>query len=503
MAARLPLCAVAVATCALAACTTVGPNFERPASPSAATGYAMAGERVPASVRLDPEARTAGAWWQAFGSPALDETVRLALAENPGVAEAKATLERYQASEAEAAGLRKPQVDFTPNLQRQKFNPNAFGIRGGTSPVPGFGSGRTFNLFSLAGRVSYDMDLFGGGRRRVEEAAARTESAARQADAAYLTLSGSVALQAMRIAGLRDEIKAIEAIAEDDRALLGLARKSLALGGIPRTTLTGVEAQLAEDEAILPPLRREYDEARHRLALLVGRSPADWTAPDFDLAQMAVPASVPVTLPSALIRRRPDILAAEADLHAATAEIGVKLADRYPNLRLSANGALSALKPGDVVSTDSSSYTLLAGLTAPLFDGGARKARSRAAEAEARAAMARYRQTVLKAFTEVSDGMAALRSDQEEVDALARAVAHSQQLADDTLAAARLGARTAGDVIQSRRQLDRDKRNLAQAQAQRLGDFVSLYVASAADWRESRTAAESTGGGANGVGPGR
>lgn len=499
MSARVLFCAGAVAAAAtLAACTTVGPDFKPPASPSAAPGYAMAGERAPASVRLDPEARTAGPWWQAFGSLALDQTVRLALADSPGVEEAKATLERYQASEAEIAGDRKLQAELTSNAQRQKFNPNAFGFKGGGAAFPGFGTARTFNLYSLGGRVSYDLDLFGGGRRQVEQAGARTEYAQRQADAAYLTLSGSVAIQAMRIAGLRDEIKAIEAITEDDRTLLGLAHKALDLGGIPRTTLTGVEAQLAEDEAVLPPLRREYDTARHRLALLVGKSPADWTAPDFDLAQMAVPATVPVSLPSGLIRQRPDILAAEADLHAATAAIGVKVADQYPNLRLSANGAFTALTPGDVISTDSTGYTLLAGLTAPLFDGGARKARTRAAEAEARVAMARYRQTVLKAFTEISDSMGALTRDQEELDALAGAVSHSQQLADDTLAAARLGARTAGDVIQSRRQLDRDLRNLAQARARQLSDFVSLYVASAADWRDTGTS-----GGPSGVGPGR
>ena len=498
MSARLPLCAIAcAASWVLAGCTTVGPDFQRPASPSPAAGYATAGEGAPASVRLDPEARTGGAWWQAFGSQALNQTMRLALEDNPGVAEAQATLERFQAAEAEAGGQRKAQAELTANAQRQKFNSQAFGFKGGASSFPGFGTSRTFNLYSLGARVSYDLDLFGGGRRQVEEAGARTERAARMADAAYLTLSGSVALQAMRIAGLRDEIKAIEAIAEDDRTLLGLAHRALDLGGIPRTTLTGVEVQLAEDEAILPPLRREYEIARHRLALLVGRSPADWTAPDFDLAQMAVPAAVPVSLPSGLIRRRPDILAAEADLHAATAAIGVTIADQYPDLRLSANGALSALSPGNVISTDSTGYTLLGGLTAPLFDGGARKARTRAAEAEARVALARYRQTVLKAFTEVSDSLAALRSDQGELDAMVSAVAHSQQLADDTLAAARLGARTAGDVIQSRRQLDRDKRSLAQAQARQLGDVVGLYVASAADWRETPTT-----GGAHGLSPG-
>jgi NodT family efflux transporter outer membrane factor (OMF) lipoprotein len=429
--------------------------------------------------------------------------VRLALTDSPSVAQAKATLQRYQATERATIGARQPEVIATPSIQRQKFNPKAFGIDDKSS-VPGFGgfNGRTFDLFSLTGRVNYDLDLFGGGRRRVEAAGARTQQAAHEADAAYLALSGNVALQAMHIAGLRGEIAAMEQINSDDRALLGLAHKAFAVGGIPRTTVTQVEAQLAEDEAILPPLRRQYDQARHQLALLVGKSPADWTAPDFDLAQMTVPSSVPVALPSSLVRRRPDILAAEAELHAATAAIGVAMADQYPAIRLSANGGFSGLTPGDVISPDASAWTLLGGVAAPLFDGGARKARTKEAQAEALEALARYRVTVLRAFVEVSDAMAAVQSDQSELEALTRAVARSQLGADDTLAAARLGARTAGDVIQSRRQLYNDQRRLAQAQAQRLSDLIDLYAASAADWRD-QAQAQAPAGGAIGVGPGR
>ncbi|MBL8556390.1 MAG: efflux transporter outer membrane subunit [Phenylobacterium sp.] len=483
----------------LGACTTVGPDFKRPDAPAGAADYTPPGEAKAAVVQLSPEARAAGPWWLAFRSEALDRTVRLALAESPDVAEAQATLERYQAAASETAGERGVQVEGTGNAARQKFNSKSFGIKSGStnSPFSSFGT-RTFNLFSLGARVTYDLDLFGGERRRAEQAGARVEQAEREADAAYLTLSASVALQAMRIAGLRDEIKAMEAIVEDDRTLLGLAHKALSIGGIPRTTLTGIEAQLAEDEAVLPPLRRQYDTARRQLALLAGRSPGDWTPPDFDLAQIAVPAQAPVSLPSELVRRRPDILAAEADLHAATAAIGVAVADRYPALRLSANGSLSGLTPDDLFSPSSTGYTLASGLTAPLFDGGARKARTRVAEAEARVSQARYRRTVLKAFNEVSDAMAALKTDEDEIAALTRAVGHSQQLADDTLAAARLGGRTAAEVIQSRRQMDRDLRSLAEARARRLSDIVTLYAASGADWREAQTA-----GGVGGVGPGR
>ncbi|HQT53206.1 MAG: efflux transporter outer membrane subunit [Phenylobacterium sp.] len=501
---RLFLATASAAALALAACTTVGPDFQTPAPVSTAPGYAMAGEQPPPGVRLDPDARMAGPWWQAFGSPALDGVVRLALADSPSVAEARAKLERYQAAQQEATGERGPQAEANANAQRQKFNPAAFGFQSAAdAPGPvGFSRARTFDLFSLGGRVSYDLDLFGGGRRRVEAAAARAEQAVHEADATYLALSANVALEAMRIAGLRGELAALEAIVADDRTLLDLAHKAFAIGGIPRSTVVQIEAQLAEDEAILPPLRRRHDAARHQLALLVGRPPADWTAPDFDLAQFTVPAVTPVSLPSNLVRRRPDILAAEAELHAATAAIGVALADQYPNIRLSANGALSALDPADLISPDAAGWTLLSGVTAPVFDGGARKARTRQAEAEARGAHARYRLTVLRAFVEVSDAMAALRTDQQRLDALKRAVALSGESADVTLVAARLGARTASEVLQSRRQLDRNRRDLAEAQAERLADLVTLYAASAADWRATAAPA-SIRGGPDGAGAGR
>ena len=257
-------------------------------------------------------------------------------------------------------------------------------------------------------------------------------------------------------------------------------------------------AQLAEEGALVPPLRRQHDAARRQLALLVGKSPALWSPPDFDLGELTVPATTPVSVPSTLVRRRPDILAAEAELHAATAEIGATLADQYPNIRLSANGALSAIKPEDVISSDSSGWTLLGGLTAPVFDGGARKARTRQAEAAAREALARYRLTVLRAFVEMSDAMGALETDRQRVDALTRAVSLSGESAEVTLQAARLGGRTALEVIQARRQLDRDRRDLAQARGQRLADLVSLYAASGADWR-----ATDVSGGQDGVSAGR
>lgn len=479
----------------LAACTTVGPDFKPPAAVSQAESYAMKGDAAAANVTLDPKVRTAGPWWRAFGSPALDEVVRLALEGNPSVDEARAALARYEAAEDEAVGQRKPQAELTANAQRQKFNPASFGFStknlpatASTSPFASFGTARTYSLFSLGGRVSYDLDLFGGGRRRVEAAGARVEQARHEADAAFLSLSATVAQQAVRIAGIQGEIAALQEIVTDDRTLLDLAYKALKIGGIPKTTVLQIESQLAEDEALLPPLQRQLTAARHQLALLVGRSPADWSPPDFRLEDFRLPAAAPVSLPSALVGQRPDILAARAELHAATAAIGVAKADEYPDIRLSANGSFQSLKPQDVISSDSIGWTALTGLTAPVFNGGARKAHTRAAEADARRALARYRLTVLRAFTEVSDAMASLATDQDRVRVLSRGAGFSSETADITLAAAKLGGRTAGDVVQSRRQLDSERRSLAQAQAQQLGDLVTLYAATGADWRTAAPA---------------
>jgi len=473
----------AVSALAVGACQTVGPDFKAPEAPkgAAGAGYAMAGDAAAPGARLDPEARVAGPWWQAFGSPELDETVRLALSDSPSVAEAKATLERYQAEARAARGAQLPQVEGTAGAQRERINTQAFGFTGFPSP--------TISLYSVGATVSYDLDLFGGARRRTEEAQARVDEAARQADAAYLSLSGNVALQAMKVAGLRAQIAAVQAVIDGDRQTVEMVRKAQAAGGEAPSATTGAQAQLAEDEALIPPLQRQLDQARHQLALLVGKSPAEWSAPEFDMARLTAPAEIPVALPSTLVRRRPDILAAEAELHAATAAIGVAVANQYPDLKLSANLTQSAIKPENIFDYSSSGWNLLSGVTAPIFSGGTLKAQRQAAEAEARASLARYQQTVLRAFVQVSDALAALATDQQQADALTRAQASAESNVRDAENAYRLGGGSMMQVVDARRQLSRARRALAEAQGLRFSDMVTLYAATAADWRADQAVA--------------
>jgi len=462
---------------ALGACTTVGPNFKTPDGPKgqAASGYAMAGDPAAPGVRLTPEARAAGPWWQAFGSPELDAAMREALAANPTVAEANANLAKAQAQLAATKGEQKVQVDANAGAQRERINTQAFGFAGFPSP--------TISLYSIGATVSYDLDLFGGKRRATEADQARVDQAGREADAAYLALTGDVALQAMRIAGLRAEIAAVQGIVASDRQNIQMVRNAQAAGGEARSALSIGAGQLAEDEALLPPLQRDLDAARHQMALLAGRSPAEWTAPDFDLAKLDDTAVVPVSLPSELVRRRPDILAAEAELHAATAEIGVAVANQYPNIQLSAALTQSAIKPEKLFDYSSSGWNLLAGVTAPIFHGGTLKAERKVAEAEARAALARYQQTVLRAFVQVSDVLSALGADQTAIDSLKRANAAAEVSLKDAETAYRLGGGALQQVVQAQRTRSRARRALAEVQRDRYEDLVQLYAATAADWR--------------------
>ncbi|MGE5501102.1 MAG: efflux transporter outer membrane subunit [Ignavibacteriales bacterium] len=465
---------LAACVLALAGCKTVGPDFHAPPGPTTG-GYAMAGDPVAVGVRLDPDARALGPWWQAFGSPELDQTVRTALADSPTLAEATAILQRYQEEARAVRGAELPQVDAAAGAQRERINTQAFGFTGFPSP--------TISLYSIGATVSYDLDLFGRKRRATEAAQARAEAAARQADAAYLTLTGNVATQAMRVAGLRAQIAAMEAVIADDQRTIEMVRAAERAGGAAPSAATGATAQLAEDQAAIPPLQRQLAEARHQLALLSGKSPAEWTAPDFDLSRLTAPAEIPVSLPSTLVHRRPDILAAEAELHEATARIGVAVANQYPDIRLSANLTQSAIKPEKLFDYSASGWNVLAGVTAPIFHGGALSAQRRAAEAEARASLARYQQTVLRAFTQVSDVLAALATDQTQIAALSKAQAAAEANVRDAEAAYRLGGGPLIDVVDARRGLSRARRNLAEAQAQRLADIVELYAATAADWR--------------------
>ncbi|MEP6868211.1 MAG: efflux transporter outer membrane subunit [Novosphingobium sp.] len=475
---RNQLAAAVLPLALLAGCKTVGPNFTAPAAPTgdvyAASG---AGAKGPAaSFGSGPAQR----WWTAFGSSEMDALVDRALAGNHSLAASVATLERAQERVHAVAGRQLPQVDANARLEHEKVNLAAFGLDPG-SLGPGL-SVKPFTLYSVGGGVSYDLDLFGGARRASEQATADTEALAREAEAAHLTIAGRVVVQVLTLAALNDRIATERALIAEDQRNVALTEAKRKGGEGTLVEVLSAQGQLTQDQAGLPQLEQQRAEARDMLAVLVGITPADLGPTDFSLAAMRLPSEVPVTLPSELVHKRPDILAAEARLHSATAAIGVATARLYPNINLSASFEQATTHPEDLFSGSSNGFNLISGLTAPIFHGGTLKAEKRGAEAETRAASARYQQTVLEAFGQVSDLLAALGNDAEAVALRGQAAS----VADRSLGLSRrsfqVGYSGILQVLDASRGAQQARLAMVDARSRQFINVARLYVATAGGW---------------------
>lgn len=461
----LPLLAAAL----VQGCISVGPNYKTP-DVGAPAAYQPEDEIVP------PEARYAaglpsGAWWTAFHSSALDSSIEKALANSPTIAEADARLRSVAASYRAVRGDNLPTVDMTGSRGRERINFAAFGF----PEAPPLGLDR----YSVGGTVRYDLDIFGGRRRNDEAAQANLDAESSRAAAARLSLAGNVVLQALEIASLQSQIKAAQEVITADNETLSLAEKAVKLGAQPDVSTLVPGAQLAQDEAALPPLKRRLSEARNAFAALLGEAPGKAVIPNFTLADFQVPTEVPVALPSELVRRRPDIVAAEQSLHASVALIGVREADLYPKIALTGSITNMADTFRDAFNYEASGWRYGADLTAPIFHGGALRARVGVAKADAQAAAARYNQTVLRAFVEVADAMSALTYDTETLTAQRRALDVAQANLNARKRLFELGRGEILDTLDAQRQANIARRAAAAADGERLKSLATLYAATA------------------------
>jgi len=479
--------ALAAAALALAACT-VGPDFQRPAAPdvkrytaaadagpaadaasgaAAAPAVATAAGAAAAGPQVDFGGRPQPAWWQLFGSTELDDVVRQAVAGNPGLVSARATLAQAGELATAASGNRYPQVSLNAGAGRQQYGAQFLGSFK-LAPFTAFGAGPA---------VSYVLDYDGGARRTDEQAAAQVQYQQSQLDAAYLALTGNVVLQAIAVAATRAQIDAVQQMLTEDADNLRLVQSAFDAGAVSRADLVSARSQQAADQTLLPPLRQQLSEARHRLSLLSGNAPAQWVPPDFELAHLALPAQVPVSLPSDLVHQRPDILSAEAQLHAATAAVGIATANLYPRIQLTAGISQQALRPEALFNGASTAWSLLSTLSAPLFDGGTRRAEKRAAIDAMQARAADYRQTVLSAFGQVADLLDALQHDAQEVAAETASVNAAQD--NIGLARASYAAGNTGllQLLDAQRQHEQAQLGLLRARAHQYRDIAQLLLA--------------------------
>ncbi len=468
---------------ALAGCT-VGPDFVPPAAPPT-KDYVPGGlPALPDPGGTEPQQRfvpggtVSGAWWDLFHSPKLSAVLTQAIADSPTLAAAEATLHEAHERERQAQGAFFPQADFSASAGRQRTSLLPEGINQ-LGPID--------NLYSVGPTVSYALDIFGLNRRRVEQQGAIVSYQEFQLDGAYLTLTGNAVRQAVTIASTRAQLAELDRLIADDERNLDLVRREFAVRNKTVSDVEAARSQLAADRALLPPLRQQLSIARDALALLVGKSPGDWSAPDFDLAEFALPRALPVTVPSQLVRRRPDILAAQAQLHEASAVVGVATAQLYPSLTLSASLTQEALQTATLFTSSATAWSIATGLTAPIFHGGELQAQKRGAEDAYQSAFATYRQTVLQSFVQVADVLQSLDHDAQLIAAQQAAVASSQA----ALAAARdsyaYGQVDVLQVLDAERQLEQARLGAIRAAAQRYLDSADLFNAMGGNWQSWRT----------------
>jgi NodT family efflux transporter outer membrane factor (OMF) lipoprotein len=475
---------------------TVGPDFKPPAAPSTARYTAPDETRVgaaDASSGSSPQTLAVGEkvavdWWTLFQSPDLDSVVKQAIDGSRTLESAKERLTQAHEAIAAASSALYPQVAVGAGVDRQKVSATQFGLPPSAFPLP-----PNFNLFQVGATVGYSIDVFGATRRQIEAQSALAEFQRDQLDAAYWTLTGNTVMQAIQVAAMRAQMKSLEDLLQIDRQNLDLVRKERNAGAVPDNDVVSAETQLAEDETLVPGYELQLSAAKHALAVLVGRPPADWAAPDFDLSALVLPTRLPLTVPSDLVRQRPDIQAAEAQLHAASAEVGVATAQLYPAVTLSGGITSSALQAHELFNPAGLVWSIAAGLTEPVFDGGMRRAQRRAALAAFKASAADYQQTVLQAFEQVADVLEALASDSR----LLSAQQHALDMASESVRLERISYTRGGtgliNLLDAQRQYQQALLGYARVEARRYQDTTQLLVAMGGGWWNPQTASTRSG----------
>jgi NodT family efflux transporter outer membrane factor (OMF) lipoprotein len=491
---RLVHAAFAFACSAVVSGCAVGPDFIAPAPPDAA-GY-TAGRAPGSTARSDVHGGEAqrflngrdipGDWWRVFGSRGVRTLTERALKNNPDLAAAQAALRVAQANLAAGKASFFPTIDgnFSTSRQSSPTTPPTLDENGNLVLPP---SG-TFNLFTGQVSVSYTPDVFGGIRRNVESLQALSDNQRFQLEATYLTLTSNIVVAAVQEASVRGQIDATQSLIKIASDVLKLLRTQFDAGQIAQADVVAQEAALAQIEQTLPPLQRQLEQQRHLLSALTGGLPDKEPPEKFTLGGLKLPRGLPVSVPSQLVQQRPDLRAAEENLHSASALIGVAVANRLPNVTLTGNLGSTSLTIGQLFSPGTGSWTIAGSVLQPIFDGGLLYQREVAARATFEQTTSQYRSTVVTAFQNVADSLSALRND---AVALQKAVA-AEDAANRSLTIARrrleLGDINYILVLNAQQTYFQALLTRVQAQANRFADTAALYQALGGGWwnREDR-----------------
>lgn len=419
-------------------------------------------------------------WWALFHSKPLNELICLGLNNSPTLAAAEAALRQAEENMRAFVGSTMfPYVSALPSAQRERFSAATFGVDpngGATSPTT------VFNLYNVSVNVTYTLDVFGGNRRGIEALGAQVEYQNFLLEAANLTLASNIVTTAITEASLRAQIQATRELILLNETSLKIVKQQFQLGGVSRTDVLLQEGQLANVRATLPPLEKTLALTRHSLSVLIGELPSENQLHKFHLLELTLPTQLPVSLPSCLVRQRPDIRASEALLHAASANIGVAVANMLPQITLNGSYGTEANHWSDLFQGNSAIWSYGAQLLQPIFAGGSLNAKRKAAIAAYDQAAAQYQQTVLQAFQNVADTLRSLELDavtlkrQTEAETAANA---SMKLAQQQF---RLGAINYLTLLNAENQYQLARINRIQAEALRYADTAALFQALGGGW---------------------
>jgi NodT family efflux transporter outer membrane factor (OMF) lipoprotein len=462
----------ALAGALLAGCT-LGPNFTRP-EPEAG-GYAHAAPAPTAARSVEYGADVADGWYQLFHSAALDQLVRGALAGNPDLAGARHGLVAAQYELKAVSGSQLPQIDATGQIGRAHINGSFF-----YGPVNAIKA--TGNRFELGPELAYNLDPFGATRRQVEAQRAATSVARDQVLNTYVTLVDQTVVTAFDYAATQAEIDVTQSLVQELDSQFELTRTLENAGKITRADTLQAQTQLENLRATLPALEQQRDTYRNALAQLSGQTPDSFTMPALTLRDFTLPGKLPLSLPSSLVRQRPDILAAEDQLHEASASIGVAEAARLPSLSITAQYAQQTSALSDFLTRPGAIWSAGLNATAPIFHGGALAARQHEAEERYAQAQASYRSAVIAAFVEVANALQALEHDGEGYAAHSVALGAAAANRDLALAQYRAGKYTELQVLTAEQQYQDAALTEVQADVQRFTDTAALFRALGGGW---------------------
>lgn len=480
----LPACAALI--CLLLAGCAVGPDFTQPSMP-AGSGYATGTLKTTAAATHtdggDAQSFVQGRdiasdWWTLFHSEELNRLIAQALTNNPDLKAAQAALLVAHEGVLAQRGGYFPTVSASFSASRQKQAQTL-------APVPNYPvvpQEFQYNLFTPQVSVSYVPDVFGLNRRTMESLQAQEQGVRYQMIATYTTLTANVVVTAIQKAAVQAQIDATRQLIDLNSNMVQILRYQRIKGYASQLDLVAQESQFAQTGAALPPLMKQMAQLRDQLAVLVGRFPNEAPAANFDLASLKLPAELPVSLPSQLVAQRPDVLQAEANLHAASAQIGIAIANRLPNIELTASAGNDALEFDKLFTSGTGFWGLGAAAAAPLFQGGQLLHQERAAKAAYTQAAEQYRSTVLTAFQNVADTLTALQQDAEALQSAANA-------ANDARITLNLSQRQWYDgyisylaFLNAKQAYQQARISLVQAQADRYADTAALFQALGGGW---------------------